>query len=115
MDSLVVDENEVLLIKHYVQFVSGSEHVDWMVEILVFDRVMQMWKICMVVLLSLLRWKPLVEMKMVLYLSFDIKVWDTLFYLPRESDAGVSCMGKLNYYKKKKLWRREKVTKMEGK
>jgi hypothetical protein len=24
-------------------------------------------------------------------------VWDTLFYLPRESDAGASCMGKLNY------------------
>lgn len=58
------------------------------------------------------------KMKMVVYLSFHIKVWDTLFYLPWESDARASCMGKLNYQKKKKekkLWRREKVTKIEGK
>ena len=47
--------------------------------------------------LVLLRWKLVVKMKMVLYLSFDIKVWDTLFYLPRESDVGASYMGKLNY------------------
>ena len=78
-----------------------------MVEILVFDRVMHMWKIWMVVFLSLLRWKPLVKMKMVVDLSFGIKVWDTLFYLLRESDVGSSCMGK--------NWRREKVTKIEEK
>ena len=46
VDSLVVDVNEFLLIKHYVQFFLGSEHVDWMVEILEFDGVMQMWMIC---------------------------------------------------------------------
>ena len=53
-----------------------------------FDRVMQMWMICMLVFLSLLEWKPLVKMKVVVDLSLGIKVWDTLFYLPRESDAG---------------------------
>ena len=58
------------------------------------------------------------KMKMVLYLSFDIKVWDTLFYLPRESNARASCMEKLlkknkkNW--KKKIWRREKVMKIRG-
>ena len=41
VDSLVADVNEVLLMKHYVQFVPGGEHANWMVEILVFDRVMQ--------------------------------------------------------------------------
>ena len=66
-----------------------------------------MWKICMLVFLSLLRWKPLVKMKMVVDLSFGIKVWDTLFYLPGESDAAASCM--------EKIWRREKVTKIRGK
>ena len=40
VDSLVVDVDEDFLMKNYVQFVLGSEHVDWMVEILVFDRVM---------------------------------------------------------------------------
>ena len=54
-----------------------------------------MWKICMLVFLSLLRSKPLVKMKMVVDLSFGVKVWDTLFYLPGESDAGASCMGKI--------------------
>lgn len=36
---------------------------------------------------SLLEWKPLVKMKMVFYLSLGIKVRDTLFYLPSESNA----------------------------
>ena len=36
--SLLIDVDEGLLVKHHVQFVPGSEHVDWMVEILVFDR-----------------------------------------------------------------------------
>ena len=44
----------------------------------------------MLVFLSLLEWKPLVKMKMVVDLSLGIKVWDTLFYLPRESNAGAS-------------------------
>ena len=79
VDSLVVDVNEGLSMKHCIQFVPGGEHANWMVEILVFDRVMQMWKICMVFLLSLLRWKPLVKMKMVADPSFGVKVWDTLF------------------------------------
>ena len=88
VDSLVIDVDEDFLMKHYVQFVLGSEHVDWMIEILVFDSMMQMWMIFMLVFLSLLEWKPLVKMKMVVYLSLGIKVWDTLFYLPRKSDAG---------------------------
>ena len=88
VDSLVIDVDEDLLMKHYVQFVLGSEHADWMIEILVFDSVMQIWMICMLVFLSLLEWKPLVKMKMVFYLSLGIKVWDTLFYLLRESNAG---------------------------
>ena len=42
------------------------------------------------VFLSLLEWKPLVKMKMVADLTLGIKVWDTLFYLPGESDVGAS-------------------------
>ena len=38
----------------------------------------------------MLEWKPLVKMKMVVDLSLGIKVWDTLLYLPRESDVGAS-------------------------
>ena len=41
----------------------------------------------MLVFLSLLEWKPLVKMKVVVDLSLGIKVWDTHFYLPGESDA----------------------------
>ena len=48
-----------------------------------------MWMICILVFLSLLEWKPLVKMKMVVALSLGIEVWDTPFYLPRESDIGV--------------------------
>ena len=44
----------------------------------------------MFVLLSLLEWKPLVKMKMVVDLSLGIKVWDTLFSLLGQSDAGAS-------------------------
>ena len=40
VDSLIVDVDEDFLMKHYVQFVLGSKHADWMVEILVFDRMM---------------------------------------------------------------------------
>ena len=45
---------------------------------------------CKLVFLSLLEWKPLLKMKMVVDLSLGSKVWDTLFYLPREFDAGES-------------------------
>ena len=90
LDSLVIDVDEDLLMMHYFQFVLGSEHSNWMVKILEFDGVMQMWMICILVFLSLLEWKPLVKMKMVGDLSLGIKVWDTLFYLPGESDAGAS-------------------------
>ena len=38
VDSLVIDGD--LLMKHYIQFFLGSEHADWMVEILEFDGVM---------------------------------------------------------------------------
>ena len=74
--------------KHYNQFVPGDEKADWMIEILVFDSMIQMWMICILVFLSLLEWKPLVKMKRVGDLSLGIKVWDTLLYLPRECDVG---------------------------
>ena len=54
VDSLVTDADKDLLMKHYVHFVPRSEHVDWMVEILVFDIMMQMWMMCQLVFLSLL-------------------------------------------------------------
>lgn len=44
----------------------------------------------MLIFLSLLEWKPLLKMKIVVNLSLDIKVWDTIFYLPKESDVGAS-------------------------
>ena len=37
VDSLVIDVDEDLLMKHYVHFVLGSEHANWMIEIIVFD------------------------------------------------------------------------------
>ena len=39
VDSLVIDVDEDLLMKHYVQLVLRSEHADWMIEILVFDSI----------------------------------------------------------------------------
>ena len=57
-----------------------------------FDRVMQIWMMCRLVFLSVLEWKPLVKMKMVVSLSLGIKVWNILFYLPRDSDAGASSL-----------------------
>ena len=74
VDSLVADVNEGLSMKHCVQFVPGSEHDNWMIEILVVDIWMQMWMMCRLVFLSLLRWKTLVKMKMVIDISFGIKV-----------------------------------------
>ena len=44
----------------------------------------------MLVFLSLLEWKPFMKMKMVFDLSLGIKMWDTLFYLLGECDAGAS-------------------------
>ena len=41
-------------------------------------------------LLKLMKWKPLLKMKWVANLSLGIKVWDILFYLPEDFDAGVS-------------------------
>ena len=40
VDLLVSDVDEGLLVKHYVQSILGSEHADWILEILVFDSVM---------------------------------------------------------------------------
>ena len=48
------------------------------------------WLIAKFFLLTLMKWKTLVKMKLVIYLSLCIKVWDTLFYLPGEFDAGAS-------------------------
>jgi hypothetical protein len=67
------DKLQRLLARYYVQFVPGSEHADWMVDILVVDRWMQIWMIYMI-LLSLLEWKPLVKMKMVVDISSGVKV-----------------------------------------
>ena len=55
-----------------------------------FDSMMQMQMICILVFVPLLEWKSLVKMKIVGDLSLGIKVWDTLFYLPGESDVGAS-------------------------
>ena len=78
VDSLVIDVDEDFLIMH------------WMIEILEFDGVMQMWMICILIFLSLLECKPLVKMKLVGDIYLGIKVWGTLFYLPGESDVGAS-------------------------
>ena len=37
VDLLVIDVDGNFLMKHYIQFVLGSEHADWMIEILVVD------------------------------------------------------------------------------
>ena len=50
------------------------------------------WWIFRFVLLNLMKWKPLVKMKLVANLSLGIKVWDILFYLPRKSDVGASSL-----------------------
>ena len=68
------DQLQGFLVRYYVWFVSRSKHVDWMVEILMVDRWMRIWMTCMLVLLSLLKWKPLVKMKMVADISSSIKV-----------------------------------------
>lgn len=68
------DPLQRILVRNYVQFVLGSDHVDWMVEILVVNRWMWIWVICMLVILSLLEWKPLVKMKMVADISSSVKV-----------------------------------------
>ena len=73
VDSLVIDVDEDFLMKHYIKFFLGSEHADWMIEILVFDSVMPMWMICILVFLSLLEWKSLVKMKMVLIFLWESK------------------------------------------
>ena len=65
VDSLVANVDERLLLKYYVHFVPRSEHANWMIEILVVDLWMQMWMMWKLVFFSLLRWKPLVKMKMV--------------------------------------------------
>ena len=39
-------------------------------------------------LLTLMKWKTLVKMKLVANLSLGIKVWGILSYLPKESDVG---------------------------
>ena len=48
------------------------------------------WLIFKFFLLTLMKWKPLVKMKLVADLSLGIKVWDILFYLPKEFDARAS-------------------------
>ena len=50
------------------------------------------WFIFRFFLLNLMKWKPLVKMKLVVDLSLGIKVWDILFYLPGEFDAGASSL-----------------------
>ena len=43
-------------------------------------------------ILSLIEWKNFVKMKMVSNLSLGIKAWETLFYLPGESDTRAMSM-----------------------
>ena len=50
------------------------------------------WLILRFFLSNLIKWKPLVKMKLVADLSLGIKVWDILFYLSRESDARASSL-----------------------
>ena len=93
--SLVADVDESLLVKHYVQFVLGCEHSDWVADmylILMFWWMKYRWLIFIFFLLTLMNWKPLVKMKMIVYLSLGIKLWDILFYLLGESDARASSL-----------------------
>ena len=88
--SLVADVDEGLLLKHYVQFILGCEHADWVTDmyfILMLQWVNHRWIILRFFLLTLMKWKPLVKMKLVVDLSLGIKVWDILFYLPGKSDV----------------------------
>ena len=55
--------------------------------ILMFQWIKHRWLIFRFVLLTLMKWKPLVKIKLVVDISLGIKVWDTLFYLLGESDA----------------------------
>lgn len=50
------------------------------------------WFISRFVQLNLMECKPLVKMELVVDLSLDIKVWDILFYLLGESNAGASSL-----------------------
>ena len=43
--------------------------------------------------MTLMKWKPLVKMKLVVDLSLGIKVWNILFYLPGESNARELSLG----------------------
>ena len=60
--------------------------------ILIFKWMENRWLISIFFLLTLMKWKPLVKMKLVADLSLDMKVWDILFYLPGESDVGASSL-----------------------
>ena len=50
------------------------------------------WLIFIFFLLTLIKWKPLVKMKLISNLSLGIEVWDILFYSPGEYDAGASSL-----------------------
>ena len=50
------------------------------------------WLIFRFFLLNLTKWKILVKINLVADLSLRIKVWDILFYLPKESDVGASSL-----------------------
>ncbi len=57
---------------------------------MVFEWMEHRWLSFRFVILYLMDWKPLVKMKLVAEISLSIKVWDILFYLSREFDAGPS-------------------------
>lgn len=50
---------------------------------MIFEWMKHKWLIFRLVLFSLMEWKPCVKIKIREEFSFGIKVWDTLFYLPR--------------------------------
>ena len=69
---------------HYIQFILGMD------EILMFECMKHKRLIFRFVIIPLIDWKPFVKIKFEAYISFGVKVWDILFYLLGESNAGAS-------------------------
>lgn len=83
------DQSQRLLVMSYIQFIPENEY-DWLDTILIFEWIKRRWLIYRFVTLSERKWKHLVKMKFGEDNHFEVKVWDILFYLPGESDAGAS-------------------------
>ena len=71
------DQLQRLLVKYYVHFILGSEHVDWVVEIhliLMFECIKHRWLMYIFFLYSLMDWNSLVKIKMIVDISLGINV-----------------------------------------